>query len=207
MKLVKSIIAASILGSAPFVYAGSASLAHFDGSATVIDFNSIANEEVISNQYVPDGVMFSGLLGLTNPGDADLFNGSPIASNWSYSQGQHIGLTWTATFDTLQRAVGFYSETNDTDDVTIEAFLNGSLVESINFPNTTGLYTVDFIGIQNAGGFDSIQVTTAENHNGFFAMDDFRFQVAAVPEPSTYALMIGGLGLVGFMARRRRQNA
>ncbi len=28
--------------------------------------------------------------------------------------------------------------------------------------------------------------------------------VAGVPEPETYALMFGGLGLVGFMARRRR---
>ncbi len=30
------------------------------------------------------------------------------------------------------------------------------------------------------------------------------FQVAAVPEPQTYALMLGGLGLVGFLTRRRR---
>jgi len=29
--------------------------------------------------------------------------------------------------------------------------------------------------------------------------------VSAVPEPSTYALMLGGLGLVGFMATRRRR--
>jgi hypothetical protein len=28
--------------------------------------------------------------------------------------------------------------------------------------------------------------------------------VAAIPEPETYALMLAGLGLVGFMARRRR---
>lgn len=31
--------------------------------------------------------------------------------------------------------------------------------------------------------------------------------VSAVPEPSTYALMFGGLGLVGFMAARRRKQA
>ena len=32
-----------------------------------------------------------------------------------------------------------------------------------------------------------------------------RFTIAPVPEPSTYALMIGGLGLVGLMAARRKQ--
>ena len=32
------------------------------------------------------------------------------------------------------------------------------------------------------------------------------FYIAAVPEPSTYALLLAGLGVVGFMVRRRRQS-
>jgi hypothetical protein len=34
---------------------------------------------------------------------------------------------------------------------------------------------------------------------------DFTGNVAAIPEPGTYALMIAGLGVVGFVARRRKQ--
>lgn len=32
------------------------------------------------------------------------------------------------------------------------------------------------------------------------------FTVAAIPEPETYAMMLAGLGLMGFMARRRKQK-
>ncbi len=35
---------------------------------------------------------------------------------------------------------------------------------------------------------------------------DLRGVVGAIPEPETYALMLGGLGIVGFVARRRRQR-
>jgi hypothetical protein len=42
-------------------------------------------------------------------------------------------------------------------------------------------------------------------------LDDFSglgvHSIAAIPEPETYALMLAGLGLLGFVARRRRAAA
>ena len=41
----------------------------------------------------------------------------------------------------------------------------------------------------------------------FVAIDDLQFDtktVNGIPEPETYALMLAGLGVVGFMARRRK---
>lgn len=35
------------------------------------------------------------------------------------------------------------------------------------------------------------------------ASDGYHLRIAAVPEPSSYAMLLGGLGLLGFMARRR----
>jgi hypothetical protein len=56
--------------------------------------------------------------------------------------------------------------------------------------------------VQFTGTFNSLSWTnpTFENWYGFTV------GVAAVPEPETYAMMLAGLGLMGFVARRRRSE-
>jgi hypothetical protein len=41
-------------------------------------------------------------------------------------------------------------------------------------------------------------------HTGYVYLDGFGTAVSAVPESSTYAMLLGGLGLVGCIARRRK---
>ena len=60
-----------------------------------------------------------------------------------------------------------------------------------------------FFGWENAAGIGSV-VVAATDSNSYLMIDDHAYGVAAaVPEPETYALMLGGLGIVALLARRR----
>lgn len=60
-----------------------------------------------------------------------------------------------------------------------------------------------FANIQGLTGTDTYSL-----HLGYSATGaghyDGRLQVSAVPEPETYGMMLAGLGLMGFVARRRK---
>ncbi len=67
----------------------------------------------------------------------------------------------------------------------------------------------------NAGKYSALFTLTAPTSVGFFLFDDnlgdnrggVSLSVAGVPEPASWALMIGGFGLVGAATRRRRTLA
>jgi hypothetical protein len=48
----------------------------------------------------------------------------------------------------------------------------------------------------------SVSFTASQNA---FETDNHAF-LSPIPEPETYAMMLAGLGLLGFMARRRKQK-
>ncbi|MDB6001336.1 MAG: outer rane autotransporter barrel domain protein [Rhizobacter sp.] len=66
------------------------------------------------------------------------------------------------------------------------------LVDATNYDGMFSSYS--FTGLD--GGFKASVLYTA---------DGVKLQVAAIPEPETYALMLAGLGLMAFVARRRKQ--
>lgn len=79
---------------------------------------------------------------------------------------------------------------------------NTGLTGTVLAPLATVIGSGNIIGTAVVGNWAAS--TTVETGAGFQAADVAGF-VSAVPEPETYAMLLAGLGLVGFMARRRRK--
>lgn len=139
-------------------------------------------------------LIFSSLIS----GDSSLFSSSSTTTisdaNFSdpFSNWCNAGCSYTETLingNTLSGAVYFT-------DVLRE--INGTSYSGhFNITGGTGL----FAGATGSGtfsGFDDLTGGTT-NHNAIFT-------VTTVPEPETYGMMLVGLGLMGFVVRRREEN-
>lgn len=116
-----------------------------------------------------------------------------------------FGGTMTITFTTPIDSFGLYVTGLQTDLVPQETitFSDGSS-QVINVPNAINGGGA-FIGFTDIG--KSITSVTYDATNDIVSIDDIRYgnSTAAVPEPSTYAMMLLGLGLAGFVARRQKR--
>ena len=63
------------------------------------------------------------------------------------------------------------------------------------------------VNFGNGGQFIIHMADVSFNQNDQTREQDYTIELvtAPIPEPETYALMLAGLGVVGFMARRRKQ--
>lgn len=64
-------------------------------------------------------------------------------------------------------------------------------------------WNIDQLTIRSYGGVDAGYLSGSGSN---FVMDDFRYILGPVPEPSTYAMLGLGLGLLGFSARHRKTS-
>jgi hypothetical protein len=103
----------------------------------------------------------------------------------------NLELKFTDITASNTNAFSGYAESNPNNDRF--GFLD---VSEINFGDGAGEY--DYLILFNDDYSDNDYNDMAV---GVRAVPDVRM----IPEPETYALMLAGLGVVGFMARRRRQ--
>ncbi len=127
-------------------------------------------------------------------------------------------LTYTATADFTFNAVGFpflidltgsYSLGNGFDSATFQVFDNGNSLINQSFSDLTSAqayFSNNLLDLYLGAGSNDLQIAFTETMSGGqgFAFNYAAGEIAAVPEPSTWAMMILGFAGIGFMAYRRK---
>jgi len=190
------------------VLAGALALAFSNAQALIIDFEGIAQPgdaasfngltlstegysfqihtgAVISSTYYPDNYNDHG----TNNGTDWLMHASDHPMVMTQFNGNAFSIqsmnfnSWHISDEVT--IIGEYSNGG----MIIENLLFTPLLESYTFSSGwVGLSSITFVAPSANIAIDNIVVTSA------------------VPEPETYAMMLAGLGLLGVMARRRKQK-
>jgi hypothetical protein len=176
-------------------------------SAAVLDFESLSSVEDNLNvglSYVESGFRLddvggSSAFGFATWGTSNMFyTGSTALMNNDYDALTQLTAVGGGNFNlnAMDMAVMFPAIQPDGVDVTFTG---------TRFDNSTVATTfhVADSGVQNFtfSGFTNLTKVTWSANSNVAQFDNIN--VAAVPEPETYAMFLAGLGLMGFMARRR----
>jgi hypothetical protein len=129
------------------------------------------------------------------------FTGTSLGANQGGAQFFFGNEGFTVTFAAPVTAVGIFANVNLGTSFVLNA-ATGSLAQTVNIYDTS---TFGFFGITSSTPFSSATFTSQDAFSTF-NIPEIEFQVAAVPEPSTWAMMILGFAGIGLMAYRRRNN-
>ncbi|CAN5290573.1 hypothetical protein BH11PSE9_BH11PSE9_31570 [soil metagenome] len=158
----------------------------------------------ISHIALAAGLVLGSAAAVASPGPLDLSTGSTNFGNTPVAG----GFTDVYTFTVVQASsfiASFTSVVNGGQDVDFTSFSlsgpSGTFFGTQLLPDPVEVYSLN-VGNIAAGAYQltvtGINSAAVGSYGGSVAV------AAPVPEPQTYALMLAGLGVMGFVARRRR---
>jgi hypothetical protein len=183
------------------------------GSSFLLDFEKIWGfGEPVDNTYASSGVSFTNVLGLSNgDGLGPLPNGdyyanapTPLGTAFAQLDGNINTTAFMNVAGGVDNHLSLYYSTPSSvlGAITAWSGLNGTgtLLGTLDLAATDPAYSVwTPVTFSFNGTALSFDLTGTAN---LVAIDN----VAAVPEPESYALLLAGLGLLGFVARRKKQQ-
>lgn len=178
-------------------------------AATVIDFDNLGNGVQVTNQYA--GVTFSSQAGSRVLTSAQNISNNSLP-NFICSAKNNAGINCVddvyVDFASAVNGLTFLViGDNDVGDVgDVRVFGSLGLLGTVNILTDGNFSTSHLLDLSSFIDITRIEIANITDGGGL-AYDDFTFNAAAaVPEASTWAMMIAGFGLVGAAARRRRRK-
>lgn len=159
------------------------------GSKTVASYNALDNSSLFGSST---NIAFRSTI--------DFGVTAAQAGSWSFRTGVDFSQGGALFLDGVALDVG----TND-------MWWNGSYTNSNGFLSgsstlVAGNHTLSVYGLESCcDGFQQAQFKAGNSSFASFSSTDGLASVSAVPEPSTYAMMLIGLGLLAFTGRRSTQ--
>jgi len=150
-------------------------------------------------------------------GRGDLTDGIVATDNWFVTEappgnGPYVGWTldpvitfhWNSTVN-ISSATFYFDDADGAGGVSAPASVT---VDGINFPIADPIGSAPFSFVANGFSFTGNDlVVSIQRNNAWVFLSEVEFNAAPIPEPETYAMLLAGLGLLGFMARRRKVSA
>lgn len=194
------------LAQPPGVYFGSGNV---NGNWTINANTSNGIELGLRVKNRQTGALLDGSTG-TYFADPGTYAGGGIKARWNYEFSVNIGPHSFSDGLTFRLGVDHDPSAGQTFSwVDPQTYWSGDNATVANgFQNSQNVGFGDTPG----GAFDVNQnglytfVLEGSDTNGRTFSTSMNVQVGAVPEPGTYALMLAGLGLLGFVARRRTRK-
>lgn len=202
LKLVRSVVAASALCFVLLPAPAQASVA-------AVDFESNPTNPAT---LPPGASIFSGGYTFFSTSNSAVVNGNVLAFGVSNGTNMLV-FDGVGTLEVSRTDGGFFTLSS----LDVGGWLGLPLINSARLSITghtpsssdvwidSSLPTTSFTHLSTPSFTNLLSLTmriTGNQSTGYAAIDNL--VLAAVPEPETYALMLAGLGLLGFMARRRQ---
>ena len=163
-----------------------------------------ASRKTIVGKYAAALVFLNDVINFPVTGEVAVFPAALVQVHW-------VATEVAMTFGLLpnQSQFGFQLVGGDGGNAFISFFKrDGSLISTVT---VSGLAN-SFYGFQRDGGVQDIAgISIYNDDTAGIGFDNLKHDVVStvpgIPEPGTYALMLAGLGVVGFVARRRKVAA
>lgn len=153
--------------------------------------NGFTGSPTGGNFFASDSQWYPGVLSQLISG---LTIGTSYLLTFDFALAQQTGYTG-ANYDNYWQ-VGFGNASQNSTKLTIpDNGFSGWKTATMAFTATSASEMLSFLARGTAPGAPP-----------FMLLDNVALNAAQVPEPATWTMLLGGLGLIGFMARRRRNG-